>query len=233
MTDSDADLSSDSNETPDGTLLEALHLDVVAESPLLSRGLAVLAVLILAVVVYQLLKRMLRLASRRNRGVAEFEFAMLRLLRWGYVPLAALAVLQAAGVAVGNLWTLLSAGLAMVAIGFFAVWSVLSNVSATFMVFSTRLFRIGDEVELLEPTAKEGLRGRVEDITIMSTTIAERDADGRVRSVVKVPNNIFFQKALRIHDGDALGQPEDAEGAGKPESPAASLTYPDRTQRDL
>jgi small-conductance mechanosensitive channel len=167
-----------------------------------------LVALLLAFVIYQVVRRGITLAARNNRGVAEFEYMLTRLLRWLYIPVAALFVLQQACVEVGNVWTLVSAGLAMVAIGLVAVWSMLSNICATFLIFATRLFRVGDEIEVLEPTAKEGLRGQAKDVSLLFTTIDHGD------SVTRIPNNIFFQKATRVHRGAKGGTVEELE-AGK------------------
>lgn len=164
--------------------------------PIIHRSIGVAVAIVLAVVIYAGLRRLLHAAANSNHAVNQFRHPLSRVLRWIYLPIAALFVLQQAGVNLGILWTLISAGLAMVAIGFVAVWSVLSNISAAFMILTTRLFRIGDHIAITEPVAKEGLSGTVVDNNLLFTTIALSQSPDA--TVVKVPNNIFFQKAVHI-----------------------------------
>lgn len=181
----------------------------LSDPEMLGRIVAVVVTLVLAVVVYTALRRGIDHLLKRNQQV---RFLGIRLLRWIYIPLVFLVLLQQLGVHLGSLWTVVSTTLAMIAIGFVAVWSMLSNVSATFMIFTTRMFGVGDEIEVLEPTAKSGLRGKVIDMNLLYTAIEHESVDGKGRIVTKVPNNIFFQKALRIrYDGAELPEEEDED----------------------
>ncbi|MFW5846179.1 MAG: mechanosensitive ion channel family protein [Planctomycetota bacterium] len=158
--------------------------------------------LILAVVLYRACRKLIGRFAEHRPEFKEMEPTLVVAFRWIYVPIAVLFILQQIGVSPGSLWTVLSAGLAMIAIGFVAVWSVLSNVSAAVMILFTRMFRIGDDVELIEPTGESGPRGVVSNNNLVYTTIRQRSAHGgEVR--LHVPNNIFFQKALRVRTGPA------------------------------
>ncbi len=90
--------------------------------------------------------------------------------------------------------------LALLGIGFVAVWSILSNVLCTLLLLTVRPFRIGDEVEL----PPDPLRGRVVDLNLFFTTL--QAPDGRL---VQLPNNLFFQRAIirrRAEVGVSLGE---------------------------
>jgi small-conductance mechanosensitive channel len=188
--------------------LTALWNEAV-ENDLLAQIAGIAVTLVVAVVIYIALGRGLRALLERNH---QLLFLGQRLLRWIFIPLVILLVLQQMGVRLGNLWTVVSTTLAMVAIGFVAVWSVLSNVSATFMIFSPRLFGVGDEIEILDPAGVEGLRGRVIDLNLIYTTIEQATVNGSGRIVTKIPNNIFFQKSLRIRSGGAELAPKPGHG---------------------
>ena len=97
----------------------------------------------------------------------------------------------------------------MIAIGFIAVWSILSNILCSMMLVVFRNFDIGDEVEIVEPIGGVGLKGKVVGFNIMFTTLAESGEDVDPGMLTQVPNNIFFQKTLRRTKGqetEALGQ---------------------------
>lgn len=76
----------------------------------------------------------------------------------------------------------------VVAIGFIAIWSVLSNFSCTFFLVLFKPFAIGDELAIPD----DNIHGRVVDITLMFTVI--EDANG---FLINVPNNQMFQKHFR------------------------------------
>lgn len=175
------------------------------------RLVAVSLTLLVATLVYLVLRRALdRLFHSRD----SYRFLARRLLGWIYVPILGLIVLEELGVALGHVWTVVSAMMALVAVGFVAAWSLLSNVSAAFMIISTRLFQIGDDLELLEPTASQGLRGKVVDLQLLFTTIEQQAATGEGRILTRIPNNVFFQKGVRIRYGGAELPPASATAAG-------------------
>ncbi len=138
------------------------------------------------------------LSAVLGRGVSRLEerqrippFLVLPLrlfLKWGIFVLALLLVLHNFGVQIGGIWALLSTILAMIAIGFVAVWSMLSNFSATLLILILRPFEIGDDIEFVgEPT-----KGRVQRLGMAYTTLSEAE-----ETVLQIPNNLFFQRILR------------------------------------
>ncbi len=110
-----------------------------------------------------------------------------------------LVLMQVAGV-FDNAWAFISTALLTVALGFVAAWSILSNATSALLVLIIRPFRVGDNVELLDPSG-EPMGGKVVDMNLMFTTLAlpptEGDSTDRP-AVLNVPNNLLFQRVLRI-----------------------------------
>ncbi len=152
--------------------------------------------IIIGLVVYYLLKSALRFMMRRMRMPEEAGSVAYRILRWTVGLITVLLVLQLVGVPIGSVWTMISALLAMIAIGFVAVWSILSNTSSSVLIHVLDPFEKGDEIEIIEATGGSGLSGKVVDINVMYTVLHTTDEDGQ-RYVVHVPNNIFFQKVVK------------------------------------
>ncbi|MBP6717699.1 MAG: mechanosensitive ion channel family protein [Rhodoferax sp.] len=110
-----------------------------------------------------------------------------------------LVLMQVAGV-FDNAWAFISTALLTVALGFVAAWSILSNATAAVLILILRPFRVGDNVELLDPSG-EPMGGKLADMNLMFTTLTlppvEGDLDDR-SAVLNVPNNLLFQRVLRI-----------------------------------
>ncbi|MNE72242.1 mechanosensitive channel MscS [compost metagenome] len=108
---------------------------------------------------------------------------------------ALLFVLERMGVSATVLWTALSGFVAVAAVAFFAMWSVLSNLLCAVLIFTVGPFRIGDVVELVDTLDKPGVKGRVIAINLLFTTLMELPEAGG--ALVQVPNSQFFQKSVR------------------------------------
>ena len=168
---------------------------------------------LLIVLAAWLLQRLVRLLVRRlvdGRGLPLEMAVVLRRLSASLIAAAALLlILERMGVSGMVLWTAFTGFAAVGAVAFFAAWSVLSNIFCAVLIFSTRLFRLQDHIEVLENGEKPGLKGRVVDINLIYTTLQEVEADARDGgSVLQVPNSMFFQRTVRRwrgSDGLPLG----------------------------
>ncbi len=126
--------------------------------------------------------------SLRQESVMPFSKAMSALITVAAIVL----MLGVFGFNLGGLWAMLATVLGMIAIGFVAVWSVLSNMLCTVILLIFRPFAIGDEVEF----AAEPVRGQVVNLNFVFTTL--RTEDG---ALLQIPNNLFFQKVIKRRPG--------------------------------
>lgn len=141
---------------------------------------------------YGLRGRILMFANWAN--LPRLAFAPVRLtLRYAILVIAAALVLGRWGFQVDTLIAVLGTILGLVAIGFVAVWSVLSNLLCAFVMVMFKPFAVGDEIEL---TGGDGVKGKVIDLSLISTTLSVgKDA------TILVPNNLFFQRIIKRHAG--------------------------------
>lgn len=95
----------------------------------------------------------------------------------------------------------------LVAIGFVAVWSVLSNTLCTFVLIIFKPFSVGDELQL--PT--ENVTGKVVDVSLMFTTLREEGG-----GLIQIPNNMFFQKVFKRYPGKKVVDLEDQLARDQP-----------------
>jgi len=111
-----------------------------------------------------------------------------RVLGWVIRLLGGILILSVFGFEIGGLWAMLSTILGLVAIGFVAVWSLISHTSASMLILLLQPFQMGDDLEF----PGEPVRGRAVDFNFFFTTLIDHEG-----TLYQIPNNLFFQKTLR------------------------------------
>lgn len=162
----------------------------------LSIALILLAAWLLRIISRRLLARL----GRHYTLPAPVELAIRRLSNFVIWSGALVTILDRLGVSATVLWTAFTGFAAVGAVAFFAAWSVLSNIFCTMLIFTTRPFRLGDRIEVLENGEKPGLKGRVTDINLIYTTMQEIGGPNE-GTLMQIPNSLFFQRGLRRWPG--------------------------------
>ncbi len=149
---------------------------------------------------------MVLIARLRRRRAAAPAFVRRRLglpsgvARWLVIGVATVAALLALGIDLQGLWSTLVAALSLVAIGFVAMWSILSHMLASILIVVFRPFEVGDHIEIV---GDDRVVGDVVDLNPVYTTLHTEDG-----GTLQVPNNLFFQKAVKRQPPAALALPE-------------------------
>ena len=166
-------------------------------------GLQIMLILLIAYVLQRLVVRGLTRLGNRYPLPPELLLPLRGGVRWFIIGGALIMVLERFGVSATVLWTAFSGFVAVAAIAFFAIWSVLSNLLCAVLIMTVGPFRIGDLVELVESFEKPIVKGRVTDINLLYTTLEEVAEDG-TGATVQVPNSLFFQKVVRRWRGTEI-----------------------------
>ncbi|MFW6241937.1 MAG: mechanosensitive ion channel family protein, partial [Thermodesulfobacteriota bacterium] len=118
-------------------------------------------VILLTWAAFRLLRRGLDILEREEFLTPAIVVVLRLALKWLLFVFGLLLALQQTGVSLNNVWTTLSAVLTLVAVGFVAVWSILSNFLCTLILLIFQPFRIGDEIEVIDPSLTSGISGKV------------------------------------------------------------------------
>ena len=102
--------------------------------------------------------------------------------------MVALALVSVWGVDVHNLWLFFTSVVGLIAIGFFAVWSILSNVITGIIIIISKDFRIGDELNI-QP---ENISGNIVDMSLLFLKLEDKEGFS-----IHIPNNLVFQRIVR------------------------------------
>ncbi len=192
--------------------MDTLPVEDVVNTLLLLRGAVTAGVVVLVVLMLFALKTaIIRFVKvrRMHRLRGRFVYRMARVFT---LIFAAFTLAYVWGFDPEKLWVFVTGFLGLVAIGFFAVWSLLSNIVAGFFLFLSDPFKISDEIEV--PEVDVG--GKVLDIRPLFVILEE--ASGHV---VYVPNNVLFQKSFRRFNPEARAK-ELAEAKAIEEAEAQS-----------
>jgi small-conductance mechanosensitive channel len=113
--------------------------------------------------------------------------------RVGIVVLAVLLILNLFGTPLTALITTIGTVCGVLAVGFFATWSTLSNFPCTFYLVLTKPFSVGDDLEMIG----DDVKGKVVDITLAYTVLQDNEGYH-----VNIPNGQFMQKQFRRKSGN-------------------------------
>ena len=127
--------------------------------------------------------------------------------RYAAFALGALALLIVWGIDVSSVLLFATTSLTVFAAAFFATWSILSNVTAYFILLLHPSFRRGNFIRVMD--MDNYIEGYIADLTLFNTKLITES-----RETVVYPNNLLLAKPMLVNPRDRLN------GIGKLESPA-------------
>lgn len=180
-------------------------------------------ILLGAWLLYRIVRRLILRVTAGYALPTEVAVASRRLAGFLIYGGAILWSLGRIGVSGTVLWTAFTGFAAVGAVAFFAAWSVLSNIFCALLIFTTRMFRLDDMVEVLENGEKPGLKGRVLDINLVYTTL-EESGSAEAGTTLKIPNSMFFQRSVRRWHGHLPALPAHVLTTAHLEAPPATAS---------
>lgn len=112
-----------------------------------------------------------------------------KMLHFFHILAYALAGGLVFGVGYGQFVLFLSSFFAVLGVALFAQWSILSNVTASVIIFFQYPYRIGDEIKIV--FKDEDLSGTIEEITPFHMQIRRKEGD-----LLTYPNSLLLQSAV-------------------------------------
>jgi small-conductance mechanosensitive channel len=86
---------------------------------------------------------------------------------------------------------------AVIGIGLFAIWSILSNITSGVIMFFSFPYKVGDKIKIHDKDYP--VEAIIEDIRAFQLILREDNGD-----LVTYPNNLILQKAVTLIKKDAL-----------------------------
>ena len=167
---------------------------------------ALVAVFLAIVLINRMIRWTIWRSARHLNLPYEASLTFTRTITGAVWVLALLSLLNVWGINIAGLWAIVLSAAAVIGVGFLAVWTIVSNITASLFLTIWRPFHLGETIELLP----ENMKGRVIDRNMMFTAV--RDASG---GVLHIPNNLFFQKVFRVSDARMRSLFELLEDSGR------------------
>ncbi|REG79347.1 mechanosensitive ion channel domain-containing protein [Marinomonas pollencensis] len=134
----------------------------------------------------------------KKKAVADVRVSyVIKMLQLGLIAIGVLLTCLILGVGYGQLEVFFSSVFAVVGIALFAQWSILSNITASLIIFFGFPYHVGDWVKVVDKD--EEILGQIIDISSFHVIIQRLSGD-----VVTYPNSLILQKpVIRFADEKA------------------------------
>ncbi len=163
------------------------------QTEFIATGILVLFLLIIRYIVILLITKI-----SRKHGI---NLARIHLMnRYVSVSLFLIALLIVPfifGLEAHDLIVLFSSIFAVIGIGLFAIWSILSNITSGIIMFFSFPYKVGDKIRIHDKDFP--LEGIIEDIRAFQLHLRLDNND-----LVTYPNNLMLQKAVTLIQKDAI-----------------------------
>ncbi len=175
--------------------------------PLLMQILQSVIALIVAFFLTSMIQKAFRVREDSSWLPPTFVVMAGNFLRWAIWVAAALLILEIFGLPLRAIWAGILSTALIIAVAFFASWSLLSNILSSMILIAFSRMRVGDIVELRDVKRDEsGIRGRVVDINLFFVSIEEVQQESAADqspapAVTQIPCHMFMYRATRCWPG--------------------------------
>lgn len=151
--------------------------------------------IVLIIIRFTLNKTADKVGKRHHMNIARTRL-MLRYINLLIVFIAIFALLFSWGYDLKQLALIFSSIFAVIGIGLFAIWSILSNITSGVIMFFSFPYKIGDKIRIHDKDFP--IEGLIEDIRAFHLHLRTAEDE-----LVTYPNNLMLQKAVSLVEKDS------------------------------
>lgn len=166
-------------------------------------GYTLVVIIVLLITQYILKKTANKVGKRQDMNITRTRL-MFKYINFLVVFIAVFLLFLSWGFNFSQLALVFSSVFAVIGIGLFAIWSILSNLTSGVIMFFSFPYKIGDKIQIHDKDFP--IEGIIEDIKAFHLHL--RTTEGRL---VTYPNNLIIQKAVSLIQKNAqLDEGKDA-----------------------
>ncbi|QIJ89855.1 Small-conductance mechanosensitive channel [Mesoflavibacter sp. HG96] len=159
--------------------------------------LKTLVLLIIFIIIKSILKVSIKKIGQKS-GINDARIGLIsRYSTFTLILLFLLFLSYIFGATLENLTLVFSSVFAVIGIGLFAIWSILSNITSGIIMFFSFPYKVGDKIKIHDKDSP--LEGIIEDIRAFQLHLRLDNGD-----LVTYPNNLILQKAVTLVQKDAI-----------------------------
>ena len=153
--------------------------------------LVLAGILVAYIIAKSMLKKLInRIGKERKISRSRIQY-VISVLNFSLAALAFIIAGGVAGIGYKQFGFFLSSVIAVLGVALFAQWSILSNLTASILVFFFFPYRVGDKIKILD--GENSVEGRIHEIALFHVILKANE------DLVTFPNALVFQKAVIIH----------------------------------
>lgn len=174
-----------------GVIVESIlaTLEKITTHSIFSKLLIVASCILIFYAASKLLDKIIHDVSVRRAFGDLRVLYMTRLMNIGMVFCCIVVICLILGLGYSEISVFLSSIFAVVGIALFAQWSILSNVTASMIIFFSFPYKVNDRIKILDKD--DDMRGVIVEITLFHVIL--KRADG---NLISYPNSLILQKAV-------------------------------------
>ena len=158
--------------------------------PIIFRKLILSGIMLLLIYAFFQILKFSAKNTQKKFGIRKSRyFAIRRLLTMSSLFLTLAMLFLIWDVTLKNVWISMTSILAVTAIAFFAIWSLVGNILAGIILYFTSPFKTNDVIEVMP----DGICGTVLAINTFYTILMDEK-----ENYINVPNSLFFQKYIQV-----------------------------------
>ncbi len=148
-----------------------------------------IATILLTYIGARLFKRVLDKIAKRKQVPQKRLFYIEKIFELLFVLIALITLAFIWSVDFKGISLFASSLFAIIGVAMFAQWSILSNITASIIIFFTFPARIGDKIRIVD--GDNSIEGRIKEIALFQIELKDDDDN-----LVMYPNNLLLQKPV-------------------------------------
>ncbi|MCJ7766506.1 MAG: mechanosensitive ion channel family protein [Thiovulaceae bacterium] len=138
---------------------------------------------------YRLFKRILEKIARRKGAAEKRLFYIEKVFEVLFAVAALIVIAFIWSVDIKGISVVASSVFAIIGVAMFAQWSILSNVTASIIIFFTFPARIGDKIRVID--GENSVEGIIQEISLFQIELKDSE-----NHTILYPNNLLLQKPV-------------------------------------
>lgn len=146
-------------------------------------------VVVVSYIIFRLLKKLLNNFSKRKSVTLKRIYYIEKVFEILIILITAIVLIFIWSVDIKSITLIASSFFAIVGVALFAQWSILSNITASIIIFFSFPARVGDKIKVVD--GDNSLEGTIKEISLFQIELIDDEYN-----VIFYPNNLLLQKPV-------------------------------------